>query len=153
MRWDELRYRPHIARYDGAEIVVVVRDRELSDAQESGMDPGWFIREVQARTRHCDFTPLVTTCTDGDNGGWFRNTTPGASFWTAFYQKLLDRVRATKAAGSAPRSSTNTSPRIPPTARCGSGPAPGTPAGTTGPASPNGPAPPPNATPLPESGT
>ena len=102
MRWDELRYRPHIARYGGAEIVVVVRDRELSDAQEAGMDPGWFIGEVQARTRHCDFTPLVTTCTDGDNGGWFRNTTPGASFWTAFYTEFLDRVRGQGTGGIRP---------------------------------------------------
>jgi alpha-amylase/alpha-mannosidase (GH57 family) len=91
MRWDELRYRPHVARHGGAEITVVVRDRELSDAQESGMEPGWFLAEVRARTRHCDFTPLVTTCTDGDNGGWFRNTTHGANFWTAFYQPLLEQ--------------------------------------------------------------
>ena len=102
MRWDELRYRPHVARHDGAEIVVVVRDRELSDAQESGMDPDWFLGEVQARTRHCDFVPLVTTCTDGDNGGWVRNTTPGANFWGAFYQPLLDRVRATNSRGLRP---------------------------------------------------
>ncbi len=102
MRWDELRYRPHVARHGGAEIVVVVRDRELSDAQESGMETGWFIREVQARTRHCDFTPLVTTCTDGDNGGWFRNTTPGASFWTAFYTEFLDRVRGRGSGGVRP---------------------------------------------------
>ncbi len=94
MRWDELRYRPHLARHSGAEITVVVRDRELSDAQESGMEPGWFIGEVRARTRHCDFTPLVTTCTDGDNGGWFRNTSHEANFWGAFYQPFLDRVRA-----------------------------------------------------------
>ncbi len=102
MRWDELRYRPHIARHGGAEIVVVVRDRELSDAQESGMDPDWFIGEVRARTRHCDFTPLVTTCTDGDNGGWFRNPAPGAGFWTAFYTELLDRVRAHDSGGVRP---------------------------------------------------
>ena len=38
MSWQELRYRPHIARF-GGEIVVIVRDRELSNAQESGM--GW----------------------------------------------------------------------------------------------------------------
>jgi alpha-amylase/alpha-mannosidase (GH57 family) len=102
MRWDELRYRPHVARHGGAEITVVVRDRELSDAQESGMDAGWFIREVRARTRHCGFTPLVTTCTDGDNGGWFRNTTASANFWTAFYQPLLDRTRAHDSGGIRP---------------------------------------------------
>ena len=83
MGWQELRYRPHMARFDGEEITVVVRDRELSNAQESGMDSGWFIHEVAERTRHCDFPPLVTTCTDGDNGGWFRNTTPEANFWRA----------------------------------------------------------------------
>jgi alpha-amylase/alpha-mannosidase (GH57 family) len=38
MSWAELRYRPHIARFGGEEIIVVVRDRELSDAQESGME-------------------------------------------------------------------------------------------------------------------
>jgi hypothetical protein len=43
MRWEELRYRPHVARYDGKEIVVVVRDRDLSYAQESGTDHGWFM--------------------------------------------------------------------------------------------------------------
>lgn len=93
MDWASLRYRPHIARHEGHEIIVIVRDRELSDAQESGMDLAWFEREVSERTRWCDFEPLVTTATDGDNGGWFRNTTPGANFWTAFYQPLLDRAR------------------------------------------------------------
>ena len=102
MRWDELRYRPHVARHGGSQITVVVRDRELSDAQESGMDPDWFIGEVKARTRHCEFTPLVTTATDGDNGGWFRNTTAGANFWTAFYQPLLERARSGTAGGIAP---------------------------------------------------
>jgi 4-alpha-glucanotransferase len=93
MRWEELRYRPHVARYGGEEIIVVVRDRELSDAQESGMDPGWFMQEVHERTRFCDFPPLVTTCSDGDNGGWFRNVSEKASFWGAFYQPLLELVR------------------------------------------------------------
>jgi hypothetical protein len=93
MRWEELRYRPHLARYGDDEIVVIVRDRELSDAQESGMDPGWFMQEVHQRTQHCDFPPLVTTCTDGDNGGWFRNVSYKGNFWGVFYQPLLDLVR------------------------------------------------------------
>jgi alpha-amylase/alpha-mannosidase (GH57 family) len=93
MRWEELRYRPHIARHGGEEMVIVVRDRELSYAQEAGMDRGWFIYEVHERTKHCDFAPLVTTCSDGDNGGWFRNTSPKGNFWGVMYQPLLDRVR------------------------------------------------------------
>lgn len=94
MSWHELRYRPHVARYEDAEILVIVRDRDLSNAQESGMELDWFLKEVEERTRWCDYPPLVTTCTDGENGGWFRNTTPGANFWTAFYLPLLERVRA-----------------------------------------------------------
>lgn len=93
MSWPQLRYRPHVARYGGSEIIVVVRDRDLSNAQESGMEPEWFYREVAERTRWCDFPALVTTCTDGDNGGWFRNVTEGANFWDAFYLPLLERSR------------------------------------------------------------
>lgn len=93
MSWPELRYRPHIARFGDDEITVVVRDRELSDAQESGMDLDWFLHEIEERTRWCDFEPLVTTATDGENGGWFRNVTEGANFWTAFYLPLLARIR------------------------------------------------------------
>jgi hypothetical protein len=93
MRWEEIRYRPHIARHDGEEIVVVVRDRELSDAQLSGMDNGWFMYEIHERTKHCDFAPLVTTATDGDNGGWFRNISEKGNFWGVFYQPLLETVR------------------------------------------------------------
>jgi alpha-amylase/alpha-mannosidase (GH57 family) len=94
MSWQELRYRPHIARYGDSEIVVVVRDRELSDAQESGMDYGWFAQEVNERVKFCDFPPLVTTATDGDNGGWFRNTSEKGNFWHVFYQAMLDKVKS-----------------------------------------------------------
>jgi hypothetical protein len=98
MSWQELRYRPHIAEYDGAEIIIVVRDRELSDAQLAGMDYGWFYHELHERTKWCDFPPLVTTATDGDNGGWFRNVNPKANFWTYFYKQALDEIRASHSA-------------------------------------------------------
>ena len=94
MRWEEIRYRPWLARCDGAEIVVVPRDRELSSAQLSGLDPGWFQHEVYHRTKLCDFPALVTTWTDGENGGWFRGTAVEHGFWGYFYRPLLDRYRA-----------------------------------------------------------
>ncbi|WPL18930.1 Membrane-anchored protein predicted to be involved in regulation of amylopullulanase [Thiorhodovibrio winogradskyi] len=97
MSWQELRYRPHIARQGEDEIIVVVRDRELSDAQESGLDLEWFLREVTERTKWCDFPPLITTASDGDNGGWFRNVTEGSNFWTAFYLPLLEQARTDQA--------------------------------------------------------
>jgi alpha-amylase/alpha-mannosidase (GH57 family) len=95
MSWSALRYQPHIARYQDDEIIVVVRDRDLSNAQESGMDIDWFEQEVRQRTQWCDFTPLVITATDGDNGGWFRNSDMSANFW-GFYQELLNRSRSQK---------------------------------------------------------
>jgi len=93
MRWEELRYQPHIARYEDSEIIVIVRDRELSDAQESGMDWAWFSREINDRVKWCDFHPLVTTITDGDNGGWFRNTSGHGNFWHAFYDEFITNVK------------------------------------------------------------
>jgi hypothetical protein len=82
-----------VARHGGEEIIVVVRDRELSDAQEAGMDTGWFMHEIHERTKFCDFPPLVTSCSDGDNGGWFRNVSEKGNFWGVFYQPLLEKVR------------------------------------------------------------
>ena len=94
MSWQELRYRPHIAEYGGEQMVIVVRDRELSDAQLAGMDYGWFYHELHERTKWCDFPPLVTTATDGDNGGWFRNVTEKSNFWTWFYHQVMEEIRA-----------------------------------------------------------
>ncbi len=94
MRWEEQRYRPCIARYGGEEIYVVPRDRELSNAQESGLDPGWFQHEVYERTKNCDFPALVTTWTDGENGGWFRTVHVESGFWGFFYHQLMHRYRA-----------------------------------------------------------
>lgn len=93
MEWHDIRYRPHIAEYEGEEIVIVVRDRELSDAQESGMEFGWFEHELHERTKWCAYEPLVTTCTDGDNGGWFRNTSPKGNFWNVFYEEFIEQIR------------------------------------------------------------
>ncbi len=102
MSWEEVRYRPHLAEFGGEQIIVVVRDRDLSNAQESGMDVDWFVSEVQARTRCCDFPALVTTATDGENGGWFRNTTSGSNFWSGFHDGLMEKVRAGTAGGIRP---------------------------------------------------
>jgi 4-alpha-glucanotransferase len=93
MRWEELRYRPHVAKYKGEEIIVVVRDRGLSDAQIAGADHGWFMWEVHERTQHCQFPPLVTTCSDGENGGWFRNISDKGNFWGVLYRPMLEWVR------------------------------------------------------------
>lgn len=98
MRWEEMRYQPFIARHDGAEIVVIPRDRELSDAQLSGLSPDWFEHEISERTKWCEFAPLVTTWTDGDNGGWFRTPDLQAGFWGHFFGPTMQKLREGKLA-------------------------------------------------------
>lgn len=93
MSWAEIRYRPHYARFGDDEIIVIPRDRDLSIAQENGLETDWFINEVNERTRSCGFEPLVCTATDGDNGGWFRNVRWASNFWGSFYQPLLHKAR------------------------------------------------------------
>jgi alpha-amylase/alpha-mannosidase (GH57 family) len=90
-------YRPYVARREGSEIVVIPRDRDISNAQESGMDAGWFTNEV---TRKVESSPgsgsprLVTTWSDGENGGWFRNMAEGSGFFGHFFAPFIERVRA-----------------------------------------------------------
>ena len=56
--------------------------------------PAGFRHEIHERTKHCDFPALVTTWTDGENGGWFRATQVESGFWGFFYKPILDRYRA-----------------------------------------------------------
>jgi len=115
LRWDEVRYRPHLARFGGEEITVIVRDRDLSDAQDAGMSLEWFDQEVRTRTQHCDFPALVTTCTDGENGRWFRAVNPGDNFWDAFYRPLVSsalQAVGVQRASRSKRHSTDLHPRL-----------------------------------------
>ena len=90
----ETVYRTHIAEHDGARIVVIPRDRDLSNAQESGLDPNWFAGEVTRKTGGANRPCLVTTWTDGENGGWFRQTDEAAGFWGHFFAPHMERVRS-----------------------------------------------------------
>jgi hypothetical protein len=93
MRWHETRYQPFWARHDGKRIIVVPVERELSNAQSSGTEVWWFEKEIAARTRHCDFPALVTTWSDGENGGWFRMPEWEYAFWGVFYRPMMQRYR------------------------------------------------------------
>ena len=94
MRWHEMRFQPFWASYGGKRIIVVPIERELSNAQYSGTDPSWFEKEIAARTQHCDFPALVTTWSDGENGGWFRIPEWEYGFWGVFYQPLMRKAQA-----------------------------------------------------------
>ncbi len=90
-------YRPYVARKDGAEIVVIPRDRDVSNAQESGMSGDWFVNEVSSRVSGspgAGAPRLVTTWSDGENGGWFRQMAEASGFFGHFFAPFMERVRA-----------------------------------------------------------
>ena len=86
----ELRYLPHIGEFGGDEMVIVVRDRELSDAVLAGMDHEEFQETVRKQTSECSAPAMVTLCANGDNGERFRNADRQVNFWSSFYRPLLD---------------------------------------------------------------
>lgn len=89
-------FRPYLACYDDACITVVPRDREVSNAQASGLDASWFADDV---TRRCRLSPrpdeprLCTTWSDGENGGWLRETDEHAGFFGHYFAPYMQRVR------------------------------------------------------------
>jgi alpha-amylase/alpha-mannosidase (GH57 family) len=90
-------YRPSLACHEGACITVVPRDRVISNAQESGLDPDWFLREALSRTAASPRPGqprLLTTWSDGENGGWFRQIQESSGFFGHFFAPYMERARA-----------------------------------------------------------
>jgi peptidoglycan/xylan/chitin deacetylase (PgdA/CDA1 family) len=87
-------YRPYLGSYNGATITIIPRDRDLSNAQESGLNPEWFFNEVRAKAAQGEGPRLVTTWSDGENGGWFRQMDEGAGFFGYYFAPYMDRVRS-----------------------------------------------------------
>jgi alpha-amylase/alpha-mannosidase (GH57 family) len=86
---NELLYRPHYAKHDGHTIIVIPRDRDISNAQQSGYNPLWLKNEVEHKIQPFnDGSMLLTVATDGENG-WFRHYGENAGFWGWFFEPLL----------------------------------------------------------------
>jgi alpha-amylase/alpha-mannosidase (GH57 family) len=96
-------YRPYRACVDGVCIIVVPRDRVISNGQESGLDPAWFFNEAGSRVRASPRPTeprLVTTWSDGENGGWFRQMHEESGFFGRFFAPYMDQVRRAEAPAS-----------------------------------------------------
>ena len=101
MRWEELRYRPHLAEF-GEQIVVVVRDRELSDAQESAIDTDWFSSRSQGP--HAVLR-LPATCHDRNPRREWRLVSEHRAqpqLLGSFHAGLMERARAEPSGGIRP---------------------------------------------------
>ena len=90
-------FKPYVARYDDAEITIIPRNRDLSNAQESGMNPEWFTNAVDQKMSEYPATQkarLVTTWSDGENGGWFRQIDENAGFFGYFFAAFMDKIKS-----------------------------------------------------------
>ncbi|TFE67246.1 glycoside hydrolase family 57 [Methylacidiphilum sp. Yel] len=87
-------YQVYLAEWKGKSIAIVPRERDLSNAQQSGMDPVWFLGEAENKTKSFASPALITTWTDGENGGWFRNLSDSANFWGYFFSAYMERIEA-----------------------------------------------------------
>ncbi|WP_295407836.1 glycoside hydrolase family 57 [uncultured Thiocystis sp.] len=89
-------FRPYVACQDGCCISVVPRDREVSNAQSNGIDLQWFQDEVRWRVTSSPRpreNRLVTTWSDGENGGWFRQRYEESGFFGHFFAPYMERCR------------------------------------------------------------
>ncbi|MCM8773629.1 MAG: glycoside hydrolase family 57 [Candidatus Omnitrophica bacterium] len=89
-------FKPYRISYGKNEMVVIPRNRDLSNAQESGLDPHWFVNEVNHKMANYpsqEKARLVTTWSDGENGGWFRQMDEGSGFFGHFFAPLMEMVR------------------------------------------------------------
>jgi alpha-amylase/alpha-mannosidase (GH57 family) len=92
-------FKPYRITYEKNEITVIPRNRDLSNAQESGMNPSWFIDEVARKLKEYssqEKARLVTTWSDGENGGWFRQMDENAGFFGYFFAPLMDAIKEKK---------------------------------------------------------
>ncbi|HYN78528.1 MAG TPA: glycoside hydrolase family 57 [Lamprocystis sp. (in: g-proteobacteria)] len=89
-------FRPYLACHEGVCITVVPRDRDVSSAQQSGLDPTWFQNEVRWRaggSPRPHEPRLVTTWSDGENGKWFREPHEGSGFFGYFFAPYMEHFR------------------------------------------------------------
>jgi len=90
-------FKPYKATFDKASITVIPRNRDISNAQESGLNPGWFTSEVMRKLSDrpkSKYPSLVTTWSDGENGGWFRQMDENSGFFGYFFKPFMEMVRA-----------------------------------------------------------
>jgi hypothetical protein len=89
-------FRPYVACHNGVCITIVPCDRDLSNAQRQGLNPDWLRDELSWRAKvspRPDEARLVTTWSDGENGGWFRQTHEASGFFGYFFAPYMERCR------------------------------------------------------------
>jgi hypothetical protein len=90
-------YQPYRATYGGCSIAIIPLDSHLSCSQESGIDLSWFTQEAGNKIAHGSdpgTLRLLTTWSDGDKDGWFRETYEPSGFFGRFFAPYAEAVRS-----------------------------------------------------------
>lgn len=88
-------FRPYLATLYDSSIIVIPRDWELSQTQAEGTDSRSFLKAIQGRIRDAaptDGPCLITTWSDGENGGWFRQMHEQSGFFGHFFVPLMEEI-------------------------------------------------------------
>lgn len=89
--------RPYRLTVEDVSIIAVPRDQELSHAQAMGLDLPSFMETIQRRAQHllpAEPPCLITTWSDGENGGWFRQMHEQSGFFGHFFVPLMEHIAA-----------------------------------------------------------
>lgn len=73
-------FQPYTANYQDHSITIIPINRDISSAQQTGLDPVWFAHQVRqqvANSAHPQAARLVASWSNGENGRWFRNEETG----------------------------------------------------------------------------
>ncbi|MCV6637470.1 hypothetical protein [Candidatus Albibeggiatoa sp. nov. NOAA] len=73
-------FQPYLAHYDNVSITVIPISRDISHAQQTGLDPVWFANEVRHQVSHSirpEAPRLLSTWSNGENKRWFRQEEEG----------------------------------------------------------------------------
>jgi len=86
-------YRTYQLSYKGDSITVVPWDAGFSQAQEQGLDAPWLADELRnglSLSPVSDAPYLLTSCSDGENGEWFRREDEEEGFFVHFFSPYME---------------------------------------------------------------
>jgi hypothetical protein len=86
-------YRTYQLSYKGDSITVVPWDAGFSQAQEQGLDAPWLADELRSKLSQSpasDAPYLLTSCSDVENGEWFRREDEEEGFFGHFFSPYME---------------------------------------------------------------
>jgi alpha-amylase/alpha-mannosidase (GH57 family) len=89
-------FQVYRAYYNDVSIAIIPKDDETSQAQANGMEVYWFANAISHRVRaspHPEESRLLTTWSDGENSGWFRQE-DHEGFFGKYFESYMAHVQS-----------------------------------------------------------